>query len=293
MGSVHLVQLKHHMKTEWGELTNEQLLNEMDDTCTGQTSAINEIQDLSLLIHKRLEETPQTDQPPQQTQSLAPAQSDQLQALQEEIKKLQKENSELREAHAEQEEDYERLSKRSTRECAFLKEQLDLAEKHIKTLEKNKIAKKPIAIQLDDDSNRRSSMPIASQSVRNLNQLNRDEEEGHSSVQALAAAQQEIVRRKNQEIVELRRKLQKFQQDEEEDSNDPDPAQPSSTDPQLLSKEVADLKNRYFYALIVGIKLSLLQQDLPVSFDANSLYEKALEVPHQEWDQWIYQQIGK
>merc|ERR1712137_92564 len=141
MGSVHLVQLKHHMKTEWGELTNEQLLNEMDDTCTGQTSAINEIQDLSLLIHKRLEETPQTDQPPQQTQSLAPAQSDQLQALQEEIKKLQKENSELREAHAEQEEDYERLSKRSTRECAFLKEQLDLAEKHIKTLEKNKIAK--------------------------------------------------------------------------------------------------------------------------------------------------------
>merc|ERR1712137_723617 len=245
MGSVHLVQLKHHMKTEWGELTNEQLLNEMDDTCTGQTSAINEIQDLSLLIHKRLEETPQTDQPPQQTQSLAPAQSDQLQALQEEIKKLQKENSELREAHAEQEEDYERLSKRSTRECAFLKEQLDLAEKHIKTLEKSKIAKKPIAIQLDDDSNRRSSMPIASQSVRNLNQLNRDEEEGHSSVQALAAAQQEIVRRKNQEIVELRRKLQKFQQDEEEDSNDPDPAQPSSTDPQLLSKEVADLKNRY------------------------------------------------
>ena len=48
---------------------------------------------------------------------------------------------------------------------------------------------------------------------------------------------------------------------------------------------------RYFYTLILGIKLSLMQQGLPVRLNANEMFERACHVPYESWDAWIYEQI--
>lgn len=55
---------------------------------------------------------------------------------------------------------------------------------------------------------------------------------------------------------------------------------------------IAWVKEKYFYALAVGVKLELMQRGTPVNLDVADLYQEAqYTVDVKQWQDWIYQRI--
>jgi len=57
--------------------------------------------------------------------------------------------------------------------------------------------------------------------------------------------------------------------------------------------ELENLKQKYFFALAVGIKLNLALQGRTCNVDAMSLYHKAQSIPPAKWNEWILQQYQR
>ena len=49
-------------------------------------------------------------------------------------------------------------------------------------------------------------------------------------------------------------------------------------------------KTRYFYALVIGIKLSYASK-MPINLNADRLYEEAKGISTEQWDQWLMEKF--
>merc|ERR1711862_1094979 len=111
-------------------------------------------------------------------------------------------------------------------------------------------------------------------------------------VHAMVKSQQAMVTKKNQEIAELQKELNLLREIIPKREGDGGEAPtllqleiPANSEEILnLRADVKALKRKYFYTLILGIKLSLMQQGLPVRLNANEMFERACHVPYESWD---------